>query len=273
METNIIQTGKKLNNSQGFIQNETDDQFKAYLKSRFNSFKSNFEGKVKNRLGFLRHKICRYISEINSLIKNLYLHNFNNSPKKQYFNILKVKKLREAPKFVNHNLKCDNFEEFFNEGYDSNLNLSKYSEIGQEPNKFILFSDVFPQSSAHQLNFEYEEEGGLNILAGENIHMTSQKYAINSQENGSLPKEKFFSDSEIKNISYVFEEISKINSDEINSIESGGYKVFKLDYKKKKKYNMLSTQEKQKLVELVNLSNFRHFNQDLEKSQKCMEFQ
>jgi hypothetical protein len=142
---------------------------------RFSIFKPNFEGKIRNRLTFLKEKVKKNVFEIKSLIQSLYFHRFTlpgNGSKKAIFNILKTKKQRELGEPVEEKTFQDeqagkDYEEFFNYKYNSNSSSENNSDKEDQPveknKKKDIFKEVFSPQFVSLNEYNDFDAGSSNL--------------------------------------------------------------------------------------------------------------
>ena len=242
---------------------------------------------MKNRMQFLKEKMKRNIEEVKNLAKlllsyNIFSKNRIPSLKTKYFNILKVKKIREDSHFEkvckSKNDTIDSGNNEFQNEYDNFLHYncpsdSENDSIGEDMKsnhkENEIFNSVFNTKfvSLNQSREEDEEFIDLtnNIANNLNDNMISSfiscektpqsefnQKTINSSQMNEVNK-SIFTDDELKDFSKIFDQLK-------NLYTCDSQKIFdscdnSVNYSKQKRYNILTLEQKKKLVELSKQSN------------------
>ena len=264
---------------------------------KFNNFSGDLDEKVKSRMGFLKEKILRNVDEVKKLAKILLTQRLTSnllpSNKTKYFNILKMKKIRDETHCGSDVNQCqnltesidpvkkdqfNNYENFFN--YEHSSESEKDSQNGNftiktENNEDEIFKQVFNPKFVSINQFKEDEEedfvdlSNLNCTNNYNVHINHntqpfpEKSPSTNMNNSTITnnchnndlKNSIFTDEEVKEFSNIFNELKDLNNtccyDEgkINQMKNIDLLL------KKKKYNILTSDDKKNLVEMAKKSN------------------
>jgi transposase-like protein len=240
--------------------------------------------------------MVRNIDEIKKLAKILLLSRLSSNllptGKPKYFNILKVKKIRENSLSQEDNYNqnysdslglCKNeskndFENFFNYNFSSESDSDSLDDVTQSNHinqEDLVFNSVFNPKFVSVNQFKEDDEEFID-LSNNMMNFPSSNQVQNYFTNQSLRsfsslndktdnsrsdlKPSIFTEDEIKEISQIYEEIKQLNKS-INNEEKiqDLLSKFEGDFKKKK-YKILTAEEKRKLVELAKESNAKEIS-------------
>lgn len=233
--------------------------------------------------------MLKNLDQVKKLAKVLLLTRFSSnivsSRKTKYFNILKVKKIRETSisQFDNHNQnQSDSLELIKNESKKEFDNFFHYNFTSESDDDSVqeeispdsvniqnhVFNNVFNTNFVSINQFKEDDEdfidlsSNINNSSGSsqflnqftNLSMNTPSTIIehnNSNNNSNDLKASIFTEDEIKELSHIYEEIKLLNRIGDNEAYIKDFiSLFEGD-SKKKKYKILTAEEKKKLVELA----------------------
>jgi transposase-like protein len=240
--------------------------------------------------------MIRNIDEIKKLAKILLLSrlssNLLTTGKPKYFNILKVKKIREnslsQEDIYNQNQSDalglykseskNNFENFFNYNFSSESDSDSIEDNTQSNHMIqedLVFNKVFNPGFVSVNQFKEDDEEFIDLSNNitnfpssnqvqnhlKNQYMKSSLGINDKTDNYSSDlKASIFTEDEIQEISQIYEEIKQLNKSVNNDDKIKDFLgKFEGDYKKKK-YKILTAEEKKKLVELAKESNAKEIS-------------
>lgn len=265
-----------------------------YYEKIIKHISGNDEERIRNRMGFLKEKIMRNVEEVKRLAQVLLSSsikaNFLKSRKPKYFNILKTKKIREnSPKeqekcFQNKIQKIDtdikdsnctsiNFDHIFNYEFSSHsekdsLNEGIISHYSHKEDEDEIFNSVFDPKFISINQFKEEDEEFIDLscnitnnkknFQNKNLSNISEKKdsnlanPINSSPSGV--NESIFNDDEINGFYSILNKLKTLNS----SSQTLNKNFQSLDnFSRKKRYVILSSEEKKNIVELAKETNIK----------------
>ena len=229
------------------IVNEKEEKIKKIIKierynGKFSLFKTNFDGKIKDRLNFLKEKVFKSMFEIRNIFKTLFFNKLGLPQNdKKIFNVLKTKKSRENIQFEDdnqephkNNERKKNYKEFFE--YKNNSSSSENSENNSDQEDLCkklddtdinkeIFNEVFPPRFVTLNQYKeceselFEDEIFPLENYSKNLNLTTKDSNLKDNVNKDIQINNVYANLEIEKISEIFEEIKKYNKDFVDQKE------------------------------------------------------